>query len=302
MRKMIAVATLGLVLGVAGAAGPADDSAEGRAYLGFSFGGDKIAPHDFHYGLRMDYDSRSIESRGFGTPALLQFDFTHRGLNAAQVNGLSILKKSYQLKQNEGQPTETPPAEGQPAEAAPAESAPAESPPPEAASGGEAAAAAEPAAEEGFFAGMWHGVKNFFGGMFGSDEETETAAKEGKEAGESAPAAEGPTPEEGELAEGTFMGYNAIDWATLAVGAVGIGFVASEVSNGSQDPDPRASGGTGGTGGGLTPAPCTTGITPVPCVGLRSGKAFSAFDVEAQDPEYQKWLDGGTGQMGDLGG
>ncbi len=63
-------------------------------------------------------------------------------------------------------------------------------------------------------------------------------------------------------------------------------------------------GGTGGTGGG------TGGTGDVPLGGLLGsglsdmrGKNWQYASSERRDvaPEYQQWLDGGTGQMGDLG-
>jgi len=48
---------------------------------------------------------------------------------------------------------------------------------------------------------------------------------------------------------------------------------------------------------------CTTGIAATPCVtALVPMRAYSRYDTRSDDAEHQKWLDGGTGHMGDLGG
>lgn len=287
MRRIIAIVSLAAVISAAMAAGQ-DQANEGRAYLGFSFGGQTIAPRDFHYGLRLDYDARFGSEARYNDPALrpaaplMQFDFTRRGLAAANLNGLSVLKKAYTLKQNEGAVpgTEAPPAE----EPAPADAAPE--------AGADAPVAEAPAApaEEGFFARSWHGVKNFFGG---GDKKEDTAEAK----------AEQPAENSADVAQGTFMGYNVIDWATLAVGAVGIGFIASEVANGKESPDVKG-GSTSGTTSGSTG--CTTSRVTATCVTATTfaytpNSWVTPFDEKGHDPDYQKWLDGGTGHMGDLG-
>ena len=270
MRKILAAATFGLVLGVAGASNPADQTPEARAYLGFSFGGERAVPRDFHYGLRLDHDSRFVERQ---LPPLMQFDFTRAGLNAARVNGMSVVKQQYRVHQAE-EPAAEQPAE-QPAEV-PAE-------------GAEAA----PAEEPGFFSKTWSGITGFFGG--GDEEEApaeETAEAEPSE--EAAPAGE-------EVTEGMFLGYNVVDWGLLAAGAVGLGFAVSEVSNSDDSGDP---GTASPPDPGITPDPGDQIPTILPA-NLTYGDRRGAFDflpVERNmSPEYQTWLDGGTGHMGDLG-
>ena len=264
MRKMIAAATFGLVLSVAGATGPDEMTPEGRAYLGFSFGGEQVTPRNFHYGLRLDHDRRYLDGQS-QVPSVMQFDFTPRGFNDARVNGLSIIKPQYRLRQAEE-------------------------------------AAAEEVAEEGFFEGMFNSVGNFFGGLFGSDEE-----EEGEETAEETSDA---VPGEEQVAEGTFIGYNAIDWATLAVGAVGLGFVASEVTQGKEDSDPRAGEGEA-DGGGCSienPEACEPqGGDPIGGLLAEAGGVVPLFpsrvrlgDIDPATRERLEWLDGGTGQMGDL--
>ncbi|MGH8482326.1 MAG: hypothetical protein ACRES8_07690 [Nevskiaceae bacterium] len=280
MRKILATAALGLVLTVAGAATPDEASPEARAYLGFSFGGERAAPRDFHYGLRLDHDSRYTDGR---IAPLVQFDFTRRGFNAARINGVSVVRQEFRLRQNE-QP------EGAPAEEAPVEEVPAEEPAAEtadaAAEGGEAAASGEP----GFFAKTWAGIKGLFGG--GEEGAADDVAEEASA---------------GEAADGMFTSYGVVDWGLLVVGAVGVGLAAGEVSNGEESPNPTGGadgGGDGGADGGGDGGDGGDGgvdICPIPDTCIPYAPA-SRYGHDRVDPEYQEWLDGGTGQMGDLGG
>ena len=302
MRRIIVVLSLATVIGVAMAAGQ-DESTQGTAYMGLSFGGHRVAPRDFHYGLRLDYGANSRDAYRPAAP-LMQFDFTRAGLNSAHLNGLSVLKKSYALKQIEGEsPAEEAPAEEAPADQPPTESevapegdAAAAEAPAEEATAAASAEAAPAAAEEGFFARSWHGVKNFFGAG-DKPAETETAKTE-------APAEETPAENPADVAQGTFMGYNAIDWATLAVGAVGLGFIASEVANNDESKDVKASSTGTATTGGTIGIPTTAAISVLPtgASGLISTGFVGAPDsrLSKELKERIEWLDGGTGHMGDL--
>jgi hypothetical protein len=280
MRKLIAAACIGLVLTVAGASSPDDATPEGRVYLGLSFGGDRAMPRQFHYGLRLDHDSRFVQGQA---PALMQLDFTARGFNSAHVNGLNVIRPQYRLRQNDTaaeQPAEQPaeaPAE-QPAEGV--EEVPAE--------GGEGAGAEQP----GFFGRMWQGITGFFGGGEAEEEApTETAATE--------PAPEDPAVEE--VSEGMFLNFNAVDWGLLAVGAVGLGYAVGEISNGEES---ETAGGGGDGGGGDAGGDDGGGgldICPLPDTCIPYAPA-SRYEHDGIDPKHQEWLDGGTGHMGDLGG
>lgn len=302
MRRMIrttGIAAAGFIaaLGVASATDRDEQAPESRAYVGFSFGGVKAAPRDFHYGLRIDHDARFVD--GEAAP-MMQFDFTRRGFNDARVNGLSVLSQRYRLRQSEEQAAEEAGTEQAPAESAPAEPAPAEGGE-QAAGGGEEAAAAE---EGGFFSNMWGGVTGFFGGLFGGDEEAATTTEAPAEA--PAEAAEAPAEE---AAEGAFANYDIVDWTLLAAGVAGVGLAVSEVSGANETPDrPGFGGGTGGggTSGTTTGGGCSTTVGPtgvcLTTMTYAPNKWITPFDTAHHDPEYQKWLDGGTGQMGDLGG
>jgi hypothetical protein len=293
MRKIITAATFGLVLGVAGASNPADQSPEARAYLGFNFGGVQTAPRNFHYGLRIDHDSRYVEGRA---PALLQFDFTRAGLAAARLNGMNVVSQKYQMRQ-----AEEPAAEEVPVEEAPAEGAPAEEAPAEEAAAEEGAEGAEGAEPQGFFSKTWAGIKGFFSG--GDEEEgaAEATPQESADAGATEEPAE--TADAGATADGPFANYGLVDWGLLALGAVGIGYAVGEVSN-AED-----SASSGGTDPGTDPDP---GVLPDPGIDpgilgsiLAGGYRNGAYDflpsVDNMNPEHQEWLDGGTGHMGDLG-
>jgi hypothetical protein len=88
---------------------------------------------------------------------------------------------------------------------------------------------------------------------------------------------------------GLFSNFSAVDWTLLAVGAVGVGFAISQVADSKDTPDPAAGSTTGGT---------TTGT---PLGGLFGGYADRSSDGEdRRSAEYADWLDGGSGQMGDL--
>lgn len=303
IRTTVAAAGLILALGVASAADRDEVSPEGRAYFGFSFGGQKIAPRDLRYGLRIDHDARFLEGEAAMMAPLMKLDFTGRGFADASVNGLSVIKQSYKLRQSEeqaaeeaGTAAEPPPVE----EGAPAEEAPAE--------GGEEAAAEGAAEEGGFFSNMWGGVTGFFGGLFGGGDEEEVAEEAAP--AEEAPAETAEAPAEDAATEGAFLSYDVVDWGLLAVGLAGVGMAASEAMQSDESLDLADSDGDGiSDGDDPTPVPpgtpCTVTV-PIPLPPGCDPNAFTGRDSAASgsariDPAYQDWLDGGTGQMGDLG-
>src|SRR5690349_13442438 len=163
MRRLLAAA---VALTVAGAVSPGEPAPESRAYVGFSFGGAQIVPRDFHYGLRLDHDSRFVDGR---VPPLLQVDFTRLGFNDARINGMDLVRRAPRLRQAE-------------------EPAPTEAP-------------VEPPAEPGVA--------------------EDTAAGEVTQ-------------------DGMFSDYTAADWALLAVGVLGVGFAANEVTGGEPGKPPAS--------------------------------------------------------------
>ena len=115
---------------------------------------------------------------------------------------------------------------------------------------------------------------------------------------------------------GTFSNFTFVDWTLLAVGVGAIGYGISEVVNQKDSPDPVAGTTTGATLGGTTGTTTgtplggllggTTTGTTTGTGGLLAG-LLGGYASEAQilgdtrsTAEYREWLDGGTGQMGDL--
>lgn len=86
--------------------------------------------------------------------------------------------------------------------------------------------------------------------------------------------------------------YNWTDWGVLAAGAAGLGFIIFEVADNEDDEEPQrvddgnggGDGGNGGDGGLLG--------------GLLGFQAENTGALSAS--EYRAWMEGGTGQMGDL--
>ena len=88
-------------------------------------------------------------------------------------------------------------------------------------------------------------------------------------------------------------GWTFFDWTLLAVGLGGAGYLIYDVSKGhhnSPNAQPASSSGGSSGGGGLL----GTGL-------LGFTEIQTSYD-EGRDFEQQHWLDGGSGQMGDLGG
>ncbi|MBI2382701.1 MAG: hypothetical protein HYV18_01325 [Gammaproteobacteria bacterium] len=136
-----------------------------------------------------------------------------------------------------------------------------------------------PLEEEGgsWFGGVVDGVSNFFANLFGGDSEEEAAAEEGADAQAGG--------------EGLFANYETIDYVMLGAAAIGLGYLAAESLSGDDSATP-ASDDDG------NPPPCT----PQPICEIlpyRETRIGTVAGLTA--PEYQEWLDGGTGQMGDLG-
>lgn len=106
---------------------------------------------------------------------------------------------------------------------------------------------------------------------------------------------------------GFFASLGTAGTVAAAVGAVAVVAVVADNASDDDDPPPDNGGGettggqtTGGGGetGGGTP---TGGLLGFGYTSLRNpgAAAFLAPD-RSVDPEHQRWLDGGTGQMGDL--
>ena len=95
--------------------------------------------------------------------------------------------------------------------------------------------------------------------------------------------------------DGSDTSYTMLDWGLLAVGAVGLGFGIAEVLKTKDDPDSKAT--------PTNPTGNTTGSLLGGLLGGLLGATYaggSGSGDSAADAERQAWLDGGTGQMGDL--
>ena len=104
--------------------------------------------------------------------------------------------------------------------------------------------------------------------------------------------------------------WSAADWGLIVLGVAGVGYAGYEVAGSHQDSgttSPSSSGG-GTTAGGNTAGGGTTGggTSGNPLGGLTGLTTGGLTDIagaagdERTSREYQEWLDGGTGHMGDL--
>ena len=120
--------------------------------------------------------------------------------------------------------------------------------------------------------------------------------------------------------------WSAADWGLIILGVAGVGYAGYEVSTSHKDSGSTTTTGssTGGntTGGNTTGGLLGTGLLGTSTGGSTTGGSttggsttgggllgtgllgFAEVDapsqVTRQSPEYQEWLDGGTGHMGDL--
>jgi len=108
-------------------------------------------------------------------------------------------------------------------------------------------------------------------------------------------------------------GIEFFDLALLGVGVAGLGYLIYNVTKNDESPNPTEGettgggllgGATGGLLGGLLGGGDTTGGTTgggLLGTGLLGGFAGAQTQIPSErDIERQRWLDGGTGQMGDL--
>ena len=112
---------------------------------------------------------------------------------------------------------------------------------------------------------------------------------------------------EGEAAAGST--YTAVDYTLMALGALGVGYGISEVVD-QKDTADRTT--TAAPSPGASPSPSSPVPAPVPAPAPAPAPAalpspvpapFAAqmfLDERRVTPEYQRWLDEGTGGMGDL--
>ncbi len=97
---------------------------------------------------------------------------------------------------------------------------------------------------------------------------------------------------------GSDSGWSFFDWTLLAVGIGGAGYLIYDATKGHDSPDAKPSGST--TSGSTTSGSTTAGgLLGTGLLGFADVQ--TSYDVD-RDFQQQHWLDGGTGQMGDLGG
>lgn len=122
---------------------------------------------------------------------------------------------------------------------------------------------------------------------------------------------------------GAAVSYTVVDYTLLALGAAGVGYGISEVVNQRDTPDAASPGTPPGqppaqppSGPSLPGAPAGSPSLPgapagspslpgapagspsLPGAPLSGG--YASYEERAVTPEYQQWLDAGTGGMGDL--
>lgn len=106
MRKLLIATAVGVGMGIAMmavAASPDQTSPEMRAYMNLDFGGkDSSLPRNFHYGLRLDQNSRLAARFGRDSlPAITQLVFNGRdGFEKAMVNGVPFATHVRQLNED----------------------------------------------------------------------------------------------------------------------------------------------------------------------------------------------------------
>lgn len=112
-------------------------------------------------------------------------------------------------------------------------------------------------------------------------------------------------------AAGGGTAYTAADWGLIVLGAAGVAYAGYEVSKSDETPSTAGSnsGGSttgsstgGSTGGGNTTGGSTTGGSTTGGLPLLSMAELDRHGAQAErmSREYSEWLDGGSGQMGDL--
>jgi hypothetical protein len=106
MRKLLIATAIGagLCVGAVAVAANSDDLApQARAYMNYGFGGkDSSLPRNFHYGLRLDQDTRLATRIGRESmPSIMQLDFNAKsGFESARVNGVPFASRSLRLNED----------------------------------------------------------------------------------------------------------------------------------------------------------------------------------------------------------
>lgn len=101
-KKLIVAAVLSLAgsMGIAQAADPSQTRPEARAQVQLHFGGKDTVAQKLNFRFLVDHDRRVVDA---GVPALLQMDFTARGLDSARLNGVTFAQRQLVAQQVEGE-------------------------------------------------------------------------------------------------------------------------------------------------------------------------------------------------------
>lgn len=267
MNKVIKVAGGGL-LAMAAALPAASRDADPQigSYLVWNFGASRNpAANSFHYGLRLDQDSH-VAIYNLAPPTLL-LNFNRDGLQA-YLNGSSLNQMALRLQQAEAAGalstslTAVGVVAGVAATAVVATEVASDS------DGSDEPEVSNPGNGSGSGSGGSSGSGSSSGGSSGSGSSSGGSTSGGTGSGSSSGSGSGST----------------------SGGSTGGGSTSGGSTSGSSSGGSTSGGSTGGLLGG-------SGYR-----GTRQVFEPSAGpDIRGIDPEYQKWLDGGSGQMGDLG-
>lgn len=111
MRKLLIAASVlaGLSVGAVASAANSDTMAsQAKAYVNLGFGGNNSSlPSNFHYGLRLDHDSRMAARLGReALPAIMQVEFNAKnGFSSAKVNGVPFANRVTRFDEDGGSTT-----------------------------------------------------------------------------------------------------------------------------------------------------------------------------------------------------
>jgi hypothetical protein len=260
MNNIARACLLGGLLGSALLATAGPLDKEPRAIVNLGFSFGDSLPSDFHYGLRFDYDS--VGGHHAYAPAVLGLDFSSAsGLQRFLIGGVDFSHIPYMLNQLE------------------------------------TAAAAGGGIGAGTIAATVVGVAA--AAVVVNNASDDDDAPVGSTAGGSTT---GGSTTGGSTTGGSTTGGSTTGGSTTGGSTTGGSTTGGSTTGGSTTGGSTTGGSTtGSTTGGTTGGP-TGGITGGILGGITGAPGFSGRDSSAQhgSSEYQDWLDGGTGHMGDL--
>ncbi len=277
MRKYIIAVAIGAGLGVGALASAANSdnmAPQAKAYLNFGFGGkDTSLPRNFHYGLRLDQDDRVVSRMGrTSMPSIMQLDFNAKdGFQSAYVNGVPFARRFTRFDEDGGESSYSMVDWG---------------------------LLAIGVAGLGF--GIAEVVKTHdsrdptsTGGTTGTTGSTGSGVAGTGITGTTGVAGTGITGTTGVAGTGI----------TGTTGVAGTGITGTTGVAGTGITGTTGIAGTGITGTTGVAGTGITGTTGIAGTGLAATlRSRDSYINEERNVEYQRWLDGGTGQMGDIGG